>query len=729
MNHTSSTITSSTMVSQDSLPRTLPYGARPHQRSIITEIAQVLENREHLIMESGTGTGKTISTLAPAVDYALRNGKRIVYLTRTNSQQKQVILELRAIMSKIEPDPEVILSEDFIPCIGLQGRKSMCCMVGLDPEFDESSSEELSRLCNRLKRSTRGSSIKGVNYPAISSGGPSTPTTASSLSRDPSSPPPPTPTKNSMSHADQGTEYQLKKSLNKNEKFGKAEKICPFYLATLGADLTSIALRVRTEIPTAEDFIPEMKKEGLCPYELNKTFIERAMVVTAPYIYLFDSGLRHHFLDWMGASLEDIVVIVDEAHNLPNYARDLVSAELSMISLDRAAAEAREFGKEGTALKILGDMLIPDLAEQLKTMYVQLVEDYVLEDDGLVPPYELEEELMHTLRLTSNNLKRGIGELINHGLAIQDERLKQGRLPRSYIHAMGHFLMWWMEMESTRYIKLIKGGENPTLELYCMDPSEVISVVKACHASIHMSGTLRPLDEYRISSGLTRDALLRIFPSPFPPENRVVLYQSGVTTRYEDLTVQMIHRLIDSTLEICSNIQRNIMIFFPSFKLLNLFLDSGFSFSLRRPLFIEEQGLDQSIIMARVEEFKRLGGVFFSVIGGRMSEGMDFPADILEIVIMEGIPYPKPTARQRALQHYYEVRFGKGWEYTVKAPTTRKVLQSLGRLIRSEHDRGVAIILDKRAVHFREDIPDLRESEDLIGDITAFFARTPTDRR
>jgi len=166
------------------------------------------------------------------------------------------------------------------------------------------------------------------------------------------------------------------------------------------------------------------------------------------------------------------------------------------------------------------------------------------------------------------------------------------------------------------------------------------------------------------------------------------------------------------------------MVFFPSFKLLGNFLDSGFTFSLNRPLYVEEQGLPQAEIMVRVDEFKEKGGVFFSVIGGRLSEGMDFPAEVLEIVILEGIPYPKPTARQRALQHYYEVRFGKGWEYTVKAPTTRKVLQSIGRLIRTEKDKGVAVIMDKRAVHFKEDIPDLRESEDLVRDITEFFLET-----
>lgn len=503
---------------------------------------------------------------------------------------------------------------------------------------------------------------------------------------------------------------------------GKAERrtVCPFYAATLTADLRRIAETLRDHIPTAEEFIPAMKERGLCPYELNRTFVERALVVTAPYIYLFDQGLRHHFLDWMGSALGDLVVIVDEAHNLPGFARELVSSELSSISLERAASEAREFGKDG-ALKILGDIPIPDFAGRLGEIIRSLVEDYVIEEDGLVPPYELEEDLMQGFRLTSNRLKKGVGELVNHGLAIQDERLKQGRLPRSSIHAMGHFLLWWMEMESSTYIKLVRGGDNPTLELFCMDPSEVIRVVRACHASLHISGTLRPLEEYRVSSGLPHDSTLRIYPSPFPERNRMVLFTSGVTTRYEDLTLDMVRQLLELTLAVCNGIRRNTMVFFPSFRLMGAFLESGLGFSLVRPLFVEEQGLSQGEMMERVEVFKRRGGVFLSVMGGRLSEGLDFPADLLEVVILEGIPYPKPTARQRALQHYYEVKFGKGWEYTVKAPATRKVLQSIGRLIRTERDRGVALILDRRAVHFREDIPDLRESGDPVEDIRVFF--------
>jgi DNA excision repair protein ERCC-2 len=111
-------------------------------------------------------------------------------------------------------------------------------------------------------------------------------------------------------------------------------------------------------------------------------------------------------------------------------------------------------------------------------------------------------------------------------------------------------------------------------------------------------------------------------------------------------------------------------------------------------------------------------------MGGRISEGMDFPAEQLEIAILVGIPYPKPTARQRGLQNYYDHKFGKGFEYAVQAPAARKMLQAIGRLIRNENDRGVAIILDKRAPRFHRYIREMRESKDLLADIDTFMKQS-----
>jgi DNA excision repair protein ERCC-2 len=160
---------------------------------------------------------------------------------------------------------------------------------------------------------------------------------------------------------------------------------------------------------------------------------------------------------------------------------------------------------------------------------------------------------------------------------------------------------------------------------------------------------------------------------------------------------------------------------------MDTFRKNGNLSNLKRCVYFEEQKMSQSALMDLVSDFKEHGNhkdssaALFSVMGGRISEGMDFPAEELEIAVIVGIPYPKPTARQKGLQRYYDLKFNKGWEYTVEAPTARKLLQSIGRLIRDENDRGVAVILDCRAQRFKRYISDLEESKNLLDDIKCFI--------
>ena len=158
-----------------------------------------------------------------------------------------------------------------------------------------------------------------------------------------------------------------------------------------------------------------------------------------------------------------------------------------------------------------------------------------------------------------------------------------------------------------------------------------------------------------------------------------------------------------------------------------MFQNEGSFDEIQRRLYFEEQGMSQSSLMDLISEFKNYGlrkgdgAALFSVMGGRISEGMDFPEEQLEIAMIVGIPYPKPTARQRGLQKYYDLKFRKGWEYTVEAPAARKLLQSIGRLIRNENDRGVAVIMDRRASRFKKYIIDLKETKNLLEDMRNFM--------
>jgi len=280
-------------------------------------------------------------------------------------------------------------------------------------------------------------------------------------------------------------------------------------------------------------------------------------------------------------------------------------------------------------------------------------------------------------------------------------------------------------MDEEYYVKLIVGGDNPYFEGSCLDPSLACQFFHEAAGSLHMSGTLAPLYEYRDSIGLPGDSVLRTFPSPFPRENRLVLYSEQVSTKFEEMAQDegMVPRIEGHVINICNTIDRNIVVFFPSYSLLERFLADGVLKKVRKRVHLEERGMPQAELMETVALFKQYtldGNVLFAVMGGRVSEGIDFPDRELEVAILVGIPFPKPTAKQRALLHYYEMKFGRGWEYTVKVPAVRKMLQAIGRLIRTETDIGAAVILDRRAQQFADRM-DLVRSEALQNDLINFF--------
>ena len=243
-----------------------------------------------------------------------------------------------------------------------------------------------------------------------------------------------------------------------------------------------------------------------------------------------------------------------------------------------------------------------------------------------------------------------------------------------------------------------------------------------------MSGTLKPLDEYRDSIGLPKDARLADIPSPFPPENRLVLFVDDVTTKYEDIErdTTMVGRLAEHISRLVTGVPRSMIVFYPSYALMEKIASKTADASSGRSVYFESRGMDQGNFMRVVNDFKLSPGsaLLHAISGGRVSEGIDFPGAEMELAVLAGIPYPKPTAKQRALQHFCEIRFGDGWDRAVKAPTARKLQQAIGRLIRSETDRGVAVILDRRAVQFK-DLLAASKTDDPVSDVKGFFEMVP----
>jgi DNA excision repair protein ERCC-2 len=653
-----------------------PYKPRKNQIAIMQTIKHSLVSKRDIVFESGTGSGKTICILTSTLDFAMEYNKKIIYSTRTNAQQRQVILELRELRNKNKGIKHNIFG------VGIQGRANMCILARTDPEFSKGSSEELSKFCSNEKKKAK-SSIKDK------------------------------------------------------------DKGCLYYCNFLDKKkVETVKEWVKKELPTAEEFIEYCEQRQLCPYETNRVLMRESPLVVVPYIYVFDLMIRNMLFDSLSVSEEDMILIVDEAHNLPDYLRDLYSIQLSMYMLNSCIFEAEKYGDPSI---VDGRFSVSEFCKILSSIVEDLRDTYVYgimengirrvplkKNDAFIPSHEFETEILSRLKITSKTLHDIIGDLVAYGEKIQEYRQKDGKLPRSYLHKLGLFLDFWISLELDQYSKLVvdaSAGKNPRIEAYCLDPSVGTEIIRDFHNSIHMSGTLEPLEEYRDSIGLPEITELVGYPSPFPNDNRRIMFVNDVTTKYDEINKdgKILTRMQDYVANICNTFTKNTMVFFPSFSVMSMFKNQECLNNINRGIYFEEQDMSQTALMELVSDFKNHGNqnsegaALFSVIGGRISEGMDFPAEQLEIAVIVGIPYPKPTARQRGLQRYYDFKFGKGWEYTVEAPTARKLLQSIGRLIRNEKDRGVAVILDRRAPRFKKYIRDLDESKKLLEDIKNFM--------
>ncbi len=471
---------------------------------------------------------------------------------------------------------------------------------------------------------------------------------------------------------------KLRKAVEKGD-----EDACIYY-----ANYLKKRAMIKIENPiVAEEIYDIAVRNGICPYEVLKDLVESSVVVVAPYIYFFVPFIRNMLLERMKVSPRDIILIVDEAHNLPDFARELRSDSLSMESINRMERECVEHGNP-----LILNNTCSDVAEFLKESIYRLAD--MDEEEGLVAEYLWEEELAELLGIGINSIKRLAMNLIEIGTMIREKKAEKRKLPRSYIYHAGTFMYLWQESYRYEFLHIVKRADNPSLEIYCLDPSDSTEIMRNVYASISMSGTL-DTEIYKNLVNLPDNTVMRKYPSPFPAENLRVVYLEDVTTKYEEVdeNIPKIARYID---EIAS-IGRNTLVLFPSYNVMGKVLSH-----LKTDGIVDDRNMKQKILFERIESFRKEGGTIFSVFGGRISEGMDFPGEELEIVVIAGIPYPKPTSKIKMLEKYYDYKFGNGWEYAFRNPAKIKMLQAIGRLIRTPTDRGIVIILDKRAVSFPE---------------------------
>lgn len=428
------------------------------------------------------------------------------------------------------------------------------------------------------------------------------------------------------------------------------------------------------------------REQRMCGYEIALAMAKNATVIIADYNYLFNPHIQQNFFNKLDLELKDVIVIVDEGHNLPSRVVDILSSNLSNLTLKNAVLEAKKFGFEGLLFWL----------QELVRILNEINESA---DLGFEKEFKVREKSITKDEFSSKvNIVVDYDELINElELAAEEVRRKQ---KKSYLGGIAAFLESW-KGEDKGFARILSEKESnygPILSLHyqCLDPRLITEpIFKQIFTGVIMSGTLTPLFMYRDILGITR-AVEKEYGSPFPPENKLSLVIPETSTKYNLRGEAMYKKIAAICSELAALIPGNAAFFFPSYQLRDSvapYLRSA------KKLFFEKKEMsleEKNIFLAEFKDHKKTGGLLLGVSGANFAEGVDFPGDLLNGVVVVGLPLGRPDLHTKEIVKYYEERFGKGWDYGYIYPAMSKCIQSAGRCIRSETDKGVVIYLDER---------------------------------
>ena len=422
------------------------------------------------------------------------------------------------------------------------------------------------------------------------------------------------------------------------------------------------------------------KERVPCAYELSLELAKDADLVIADYFHLLNPGIRKIMLSKLNIKPSEMIVIVDEAHNVPERVRSMLGSTLSNYALEQSANELERLGRADLRKDVLAlKRALNSLARKKLSMNVR--EAIVSQADFSV---EEAEDIADALEEEAGNYLEATGK------------------GRSFQMQVAAFLGKWSG-ESKDVVRIIRSShsKNVSLMVKALDPAIATRpLFRKAHSSILMSGTLLPTEMYADLLGFEKSRTLqREFSSPFPKENLLNLVVTSATTKYGERSEQEYEKIAGIVSGIVGKVPGNAAVFFPSFGVLSsvhAFLDGRVS----RPILAQCKGMDSRQASSLLKKFraagKGFGAVLLAVAQGSFAEGIDYMGEQMLCSIVVGIPLQEMNLELKCLIDHYNEKFHRGWHYAYLYPAVSRAIQASGRVIRDAKDVGVAVFLDKR---------------------------------
>ena len=626
---------------------------REEQDKLIDATLRAIDRKGRLVVHAPTGLGKTAATLAPAIERAIALEKTVIFMTSPLTQHQLALETVRRIRAK---------HKIHIPVVDLIGKKHLC----LQPGVERLGSKEFAEYCKAMRE----------------------------------------------------------------------DGICEFFTRLKqGEQQSPIAKALITRLGTQALHTPDEVRSAcedehtkLCPYEITMLLAKEARVIICDYSYIFNATIRDNFFNRINKELNDCILIVDEGHNLPNRVKDLASERISTLTIRRAIGELERHGEEDRKhhLRQLGELIermATNTEEERHVTRGEFIDgvDHITQYEDLSATLERvatavrEEQKSSSCGVIADflaawtggedgytrilNVQRGRKDDGETKTRQEDEPTDETERDTTQNTTSGAQVQRSLLGETIIIpTAASRPGAVVQLSYRCLDAGVITkSVFEAAHAAVLMSGTLTPPEMYAKVLGMD-DAELLTLASPFPKENRLNIIIPRTTTKFTARSENMYRDISTVCAQCVGAVPGNIAIFFPSYHIMEE-VRTTFDTLTDRTVFAEHPSFtaeERESFLMRFRERKQTGAVLLGVMGGSFSEGIDLPGDELRAVIVVGLPLSRPDLETKALIDHYQEKFKKGWEYGYTYPAFNKTLQSAGRCIRTETDRGTIVFIDER---------------------------------
>lgn len=424
----------------------------------------------------------------------------------------------------------------------------------------------------------------------------------------------------------------------------------------------------------------------LCPFELSLDISETADVIVCDYNYVFDPGVRlkRYFDTKSKAGL-----LVDEAHNLPDRAREMFSAEISGKKLETIRREVGRFeGKESPMYKLMTRLLTAMTNDDAEMECIS----------------EIPRQLLDEIEIFADEAE----EL----QAVEPETV-------DFIFEAQWFKKVAKQFDPDCYrVMIVPEGKRFNIKLWCFNPAKNLKkVFSRVGGSALFSATLAPMEYYASQLGADGETNARLkLGSPFPRENLAV-FRIPVSVSFKDrekschAVAQIIHAMVAAH-------PGNYIVCFPSYAYLEQIYGYYRMIWPEEYVIRQESAMNEAARMAFIQCFKpnaRRSMIAFIVLGGVFAEGIDLPDDRLSGAAIVSTGIPQISYEREMIRELYDDATEGGYDAAYTYPGIRRVLQAAGRVIRTETDRGVVLLLDMR--YRQEKYRELMPEHWMINDV------------